>query len=301
MRVVVSTDVLAALSPREASETIARAFADRGAQVAVVPLGVDGERLAAAVSAAAPAAVFSPAHTSEEVGEALAGAALPDGQVMVLDLTAVEVSDLGRAALALFGPNPVGALAAAQEVWAGRRLVALVPDGEQARPLTGLEGHASTVLRAAGATLQEILTFDAGAEKWAAELGLEPGPGAGAAGGVGLLIQALGGRVVDPLTWLGEQYGILQTMGQADLVVTGAELMDFHERGGPVVKRVVAWAEEALRPVIAVTSHNFISARELRVAGLENSHAMLEGPGDEPGTPEQLAAAAGRVADSWIW
>lgn len=301
MRVVVATDALAGLGPRAASESIAHAFAERGAQVAVVPLGVTGEPLAAAASAAAPAAVFSPARSSQEVGEVLAGAAPDSGEPVVLDLTDATVEDLGRAALAPFGDDPAAALAAARAAWRGRSLTALVPAEEAVRPLTGLDGHASTVLRAAGATLQEILTFDASAERWAAELSLDPGPGAGAAGGLGLLVQALGGRVVDPLTWLGEQFGLERTLGQADLVVTGAEWLDFHARGGPVVQQVVAWAEAALRPVIAISGRNFISSRELRLAGLEEAYALREGAGEEPATPEELATVATRVAASWHW
>ena len=301
MRVVVATDALAGLSPRAASETIARAFADRGAQVAVVPLGVDGEHLAAAARAAAPAAVFSVAHTSREAGDALAGAAPGDDTTYVLDLTSARVDDLGRGLFPPFGDDPAGALLAARAAWEGRTLVALVPDAAQSRPLTGLDGHASTVLREAGATLQEILTFDAAAERWAADLGLTSGPGAGAAGGLGLLIQALGGRVVDPLTWLGEQFGLERTLGQADLIVTGAEWLDFHARGGPVVQQVVAWGEGALRPVIAISGRNFISSRELRIAGFEEAYALKDGPGKDPATPEELASGAARVATSWRW
>ncbi|MFD0866615.1 glycerate kinase, partial [Tessaracoccus lubricantis] len=130
---------------------------------------------------------------------------------------------------------------------------------------------------------------------------LEPGPGSGAAGGVGLLVTAFGGRVVDPLEWLAGRYGLGGTLARADLVVTGAELMEFHEVGGPVVKRVVAWAEQHLRPVIAIAGRNYISSRELRNAGLETAHALREGAADDTSSPEELEAAAGRIAASWTW
>lgn len=301
MRVVVATDALAGLSPAEASGRIARAFDERGAQVAVVPLGVEGAALAAAAAAAAPSADFRAVGTAQEVGEALAGDRPPGNGPTVLDLTRCAVDDLGRAALAEFAIDPSEALLEARGAWAERELVALVPQGDVARPLTGLDGYASTVLRARGATLQEILGHDAVAERWAAQLGLEPGPGAGAAGGVGLLIQALGGRVVDPLTWLGEQFRLERTLAQADLIVTGAEWLDFHDRGGAVVKQVVAWAELALRPVIAISGRNFISARELRLAGLEEAYALREGAGESATTPKELAEVAARVATSWLW
>lgn len=299
MRVVVATDVIAGLSPQAASETIGHAFASRDAQVVVVPLGVDGDQLASAVGTAAPDAVFAAPRTGPDLGAVLAGHR--DERPLVVDLTHCAIDDLGRSALAAFGEEPAPALASGQGAWRGRSLVALVPQEQAARPLTGLEGHASTEMRAAGATLQEILEFDADAERWAQGLSVEPGPGAGAAGGAGLIIAALGGRVVDPLTWLADSYRLNDTIAKADLVVTGAELLEFHEVGGPVVKRVIGWAEEQLRPVIAIAGRNFVSARELRTAGLENAYPLRERVGEEPSTPEELARVAERVATSWTW
>ena len=83
--------------------------------------------------------------------------------------------------------------------------------------------------------------------------------------------------------------------------MTGAEWLDFHARGGPVVQQVVAWGEGALRPVIAISGRNFISSRELRIAGFEEAYALKDGPGKDPATPEELASGAARVATSWRW
>nr|WP_231979928.1 glycerate kinase [Tessaracoccus coleopterorum] len=83
--------------------------------------------------------------------------------------------------------------------------------------------------------------------------------------GLGLLLQGIGATVTDPLTFLTERFGLAATIASADLVVTGAEELDFHALGGPVVKRVAALAGEALRPVIAVVGRNFVSSRELRL------------------------------------
>lgn len=297
MRVVVASDALAGLSAAGASELIAGAFMERGAQVVVVPLGVEGEALAAAVAVAAPAATLVSPVDAVELGRFLAEA---DGD-LVVDLTGCRVDDLAREALDAFDAQPVAALKVAGEAWAGRRLVALVPEGQPERPLTGLTGMAATEGRERGADLAAVLAADSVAGRWAAHLGLVPGPGAGAAGGAGLLIQAMGGVVTDPLTFLEESYGLAGTLGQADVVVTGAESLDFHAVGGPVVKRVVSLAGEALRPVIAVVGRNFVSARELRLAGLESAYPLLPGAGDEPSTPEQLAEVAAKVAATWSW
>jgi glycerate kinase len=294
LRVVVASDALAGLSPAEASEIIAHAFADRGAQVVVVPLGVTGAALREAVGVAGAAALEAPADAAE-LGRVLARA---DGD-LVVDLTACHVADLGREALDAFDAHPATALAAAREAWAGRRLVALVPEGQPDRPLTGLTGMAATEGRERGADLAAVLAADAVAGRWAEQLGLTPGPGAGAVGGAGLLIQAVGGIVTDPLTYLAEVFGLPATLARADAVVTGAESLDFHAVGGPVVKRVVSLAGEALRPVIAVVGRNFVSARELRLAGLEAAYPISSG--EDRATPAQLADVAAKVATTWSW
>ena len=103
------------------------------------------------------------------------------------------------------------------------------------------------------------------------------------------------------MTWLGERFNITRTLELADLVVTGAELLEFHDVGGPVVRRVVAWAGDALRPVVAIAGRNYVSARELRVAGLESAHALRGGAAEDTTTPDELAAGGARIAASWLW
>jgi glycerate kinase len=306
LRVVVASDALAGLSGAEASETIAHAFADRGAEVVVIPLGVTGRALREAAGplgltrdpgrrGSGHAGLAAPVDAGE-LGRLLAYA---DGD-LVVDLTSCHIADLGRAALDAFDPSPVQALEVAKRAWAGRRLVALVPEGQPERPLTGLTGMAATEGRERGADLAAVLSADSVAGRWAEHLGLTPEPGAGAAGGAGMLIQAMGGVVTDPLTFLEDSYGLPATLAQADVVVTGAESLDFHAVGGPVVKRVVSLAGEALRPVIAIVGRNFVSARELRLAGLEAAYPVMPGANGEA-TPEQLAAVAARVATTWSW
>ncbi|HJE52105.1 MAG TPA: hypothetical protein K8V15_09075, partial [Tessaracoccus flavescens] len=208
MKVVVASDAIAGLSAREASETIARAFADGGAAVAVIPLAVSGDELRAAVEVAADGVGFASPVDAVDAGEALASA-LGD---LVLDLTATQVAAWGAATLQAFGDDPATALAAARERWAGRELVALVADGQQERPLTGMHGYAATEGREAGLALAQVLEADREGERWLEALGLEQGPGSGATGGLGLLIQAMGGRVADPLTYLAERFSLENTL-----------------------------------------------------------------------------------------
>ena len=85
------------------------------------------------------------------------------------------------------------------------------------------------------------------------------------------------------------------------MVVTGAESLDFHAVGGPIVTHMVALAGEALRPVIAVVGRNYISARELRLAGLESAYPVSVAAGDDAATVEGLTRVARGVAATWRW
>lgn len=297
MRVLVSCDSIAGLPPLEASELVARAFADRGATVAVVPLGTHGVWLRDSLALADPAARLVPVPDSAALGEALRSPA----HSTVLDLTGATPDDLGRGSLRLLDERPADALRAARRLWDGQGLVALVPEDQVSRPLTGLSGLAATEGRKAGLELSEVLAADTAAQRWAAELGVTPGEGSGAAGGLGLIVQAVGGRLADPLTLLAERFALARSLAQADLVVTGADSLDFHAVGGPVLQRVAAMAGEALRPVIAIVGRNFISARELRLAGLEAAYPVPSGQGRQGVTADEVASVAGRVADTWRW
>lgn len=294
MRVVVATDGIAGLGGVAASEIIAQEFADRGALVAVVPLATVGTALHDAIERAAPGAPCTAPDSSAAVGCELSDPR--DG--LVIDLTATRVDDLGRGAL---GQHPGDRLAHLRALWNGHGPTALVPEGQATRALTGLAGFASTDLRAEGADLAATLAADEEAERWARELGLTPGPGAGAARGLGLLVEAVGGTLTDPLTFLIDRFGLRQTLMEADLVITGADEFNFHALGGPVVKRVASLAGEALRPVIAITGRSFISARELRLGGFEASYPLVTGLADEAPSPQRLAEVAARVALTWAW
>lgn len=286
MRVLVASDAQAGLSGFDASEVVAQAFVEQGAEVAVVPLATSGPGLIEALERAAPG---ERVVRVTRVLEALEELRTP-ADALVLDATAVafDVEELTSA----------GGIDELSEVWRGKRVVLLAEPGAAGATLTGLGGVAAESGRRGGRDLASVLQDDDRIGQWAARQGVANAAGAGAAGGLGALVQRLGGHVTDPLTHLGERFGLAATMSSADLVVTGAETLDFHARGGPVVTYVVELAGSALRPVIAIVGRNFISARELRLAGMESAYpASLEGTHDA----DSLAATAARVARTWTW
>ncbi|HMR49891.1 MAG TPA: glycerate kinase [Arachnia sp.] len=302
MRVVVTCDAIAGLDARRASETIARAFGDAGAQVAVAVLGEGGASLAEAVAPFPGVALIRP-ESGADLGKRLARLAREGGhsERLVIDLTATDIADLGASFLDAFAGSPAEALVVARAGLARAGLVAVVAADQVERPLTGLSGLASTAGRDAGLDLSQVLAADARAGEWLTALGLTDRPGAGAAGGLGVLLQHLGAEVTDGLTFTAELLRLAETMRRADLVVTGAHCLDFHAVGGPLVKRVAAMGEEALRPVVAVAGRNFVSARELRLVGIESAAALVPAGSPEEPTVQDLERVARQLAATWTW
>jgi glycerate kinase len=257
--------------------------------------------------------------SSAPLGHAVA-AALEEGPVrrLVVDLAGVGAHDGGAGLLAVLGAagdvaldagvTPLGGLSSldlsvVRGRLAGIELVGVVASADLTLPLLGLRGITARRGHAAGDDPARLLQVDAALENLARLVSPECAgrPGAGAAGGLGFAVTALGGRLTTgPELAFG--YGILPT--PCDLVVTGCDVFDFAHRGGGVVAAAAQRAEEFLCPCIAIAGEVLIGARELRALGIEAAYPVHEpvlGALPEPVTEPALAAAAARVARSWRW
>ncbi len=76
-------------------------------------------------------------------------------------------------------------------------------------------------------------------------------PGAGAAGGLGAALLAVGGRLRSGVGLVAEAVGLAEQIAGADLVLTGEGALDAQTRSGKVVAGVVAVAARYRVPVIA--------------------------------------------------
>ena len=299
MRVLVAADAMAGLSPRGTSEVIASAFADAGAQVAVVPLADGGEAFADAMADVDPDCFVVRPGSVAELLDVLSTSAVNPGTTSVLSLDLTALAPPTWSELTSVGHVQVAELAGAL---AGRDLVATVRTGEESSTLTGLSGRVAERGREEGMDLADTLAADDQVCRWLESLDMAgTAPGSGAADGVGVIVLALGGRVLSGIAALIEGFGMEATVAQADLLVTGTAVLDFHAVGGDVVKEVARMGTDALRPVIAIVGRNFVSSRELRLAGIESAHAILDGAGQDQPIPAQLAEVAGKVAKSWSW
>jgi glycerate kinase len=203
-------------------------------------------------------------------------------------------------------------------------LIGVVPAAEQTQPLLGLRGITSLRGRSAGIEPELMLDTDSALERYAALAapGLADAPGAGACGGLGFAVLALGGRLrtgpavglisagtaapdPDPGSLSAIPGALVLVRRSVDLVVTGCSVFDFAARGGGVVAAAAEAASAALAPCIVVAGEVVIGAREMRTMGIEAAYPVRDSAADQLVPPvvtaDELAALAGRVARSWTW
>ena len=187
----------------------------------------------------------------------------------------------------------------------GAALDLVVPAGEESRHLVGLRGLTSVRGHAIGIDPATLLATDQALVDLAAAFDrkkVSTTAGAGAAGGLGFAVLALGGKVTTGAAYGRDLADLVETVGRADLVVTGGSQLDFGTMGGDVVSTVLALATEALRPVVVVTGENFISSRELRSIGVEAAYSVrADGADQSPVEADELLEAVRPVAASWTW
>jgi len=234
----------------------------------------------------------------------LAGPSAHDaGAGLVLALGATADVPLDGGVRALAGLTHLDLDAARQRLGAAE-LIGVVPEAELGLPLLGLRGITARRGRAAGEDTAVLLQVDAALEQFARLAAPEVAsvPGAGACGGLGFGVLALGGRLTSGPRLALEALGP-PSQRRLDLVVTGCSVLDFATRGGGVITDLARVATEALCPCIVLAGQVLIGSRELRTMGVESAYAVRTdlGPDAADVSADELAALAGRVARSWTW
>lgn len=231
----------------------------------------------------------------------LGGSGTNDGGAGLLAaLGATSSSPLDAGAAGLDGITGVD-LATARATVGGVRLVA-ASDVES--PLTGLFGATKTFGPQKGIPEERLPAVDGWLEQWAGvvdrRLSLEKG--AGAAGGLGFALLALGATREPGIDLVVEAVGLRERARSADLVLTGEGAFDFSSRSGKVPYGVAAVAEAALRPCVALAGRVLVGSREMRALGVESAYALVDLVGEDRAFADAagaLADVAERVARTW--
>jgi glycerate 2-kinase len=241
----------------------------------------------------------------------LGGSATNDcGAGMLAALDAAPVDEAGYA-LPYGGAALIGCagLTGQPRIRAGVRLVAAT---DVDNPLTGLYGASAVFGPQKGASREDVIRLDAALERFAGVLeedldGCPPNlaarPGAGAAGGLGAAIIALGGEVVSGVALVHEAVGLDAVLDAADLVITGEGSFDHQSLRGKVVSGVAAAARDRGLPCVVVAGRVSAGRREAAAAGVTEAHALVEEMGGVEAAmarpAEGLRRLSERLARQW--
>jgi glycerate kinase len=127
-------------------------------------------------------------------------------------------------------------------------------------------------------------------------------PGAGAAGGLGAALYALGGTREPGVGLVARLVRLARRVTKADLVVTGEGRFDFSSLRGKVVSGVAAAAAEVGLPCVVIAGQVTVGRQEAAAAGIDATYAVADVVGVEEALAEpaaELAALAERVAREW--
>jgi glycerate kinase len=262
------------------------------------------------------------AATSRGVGELLAAVAASGNGTAVIGLGGSATSDGGAGMLAALGAVPVDeagaplpdggaplARCAALDGTVSLDGVVLVAAADVTNPLLGEHGAAHVFGPQKGADSDEVQRLEAAMTRWADVLEAATGrlvrdePGAGAAGGLGAALLALGASRMPGAALVRERTGLGGALDAADLVVTGEGSFDRQSLRGKLVTALSAGAAERGVPCVVLAGQVSVGRHEAAAVGVHAAYAAADAAGsvdaalaDPAGS---LAAVAEQAARRW--
>jgi glycerate kinase len=263
--------------------------------------------------------------TTYGLGPLLVASVEAGARTVVIGLGGSATNDCGAGLLSAVGLTPrtssglfigYGGAAVAQTATIDGtphlRGAALVAATDVDSPLTGLHGASAVFGPQKGATREDVLLLDDALSRFSQVLeksmttcpaGLAGLPGAGAAGGLGAAILALGGRVESGIRMVRELTGLDRHLDASDLVITGEGSFDEQSLHGKVVAGVAGAARDRGVPCVVLAGRITAGRRPAMAAGVTEMHALTDhfGNVDEAMSrpAEGLRALGARLAGQW--
>jgi glycerate 2-kinase len=233
--------------------------------------------------------------TTAGVGQLLSQASIVDGvDTVVVGLGGSGTNDGGAGMWAALGAEPgeilrgggVGLSGLEQITLPGPLSVGLVAATDVDNLLLGLHGASAVYGPQKGADQAAVMSLDIGLERWAdlvesaiGRPGLRDRPGAGAAGGLGFGLLALGAERRSGIDLVMAAVGLRERVEGVDLVVTGEGRYDATSLRGKVVSGVARAAQEAGVPCVVVAGQASVGSREAAANGIDEVWSVAEALG----------------------
>jgi glycerate kinase len=236
---------------------------------------------------------------SRGVGQLIAEALRAGATRIVVGLGGTACTDGGQGMIA-----ELGGLAAARQQLAEVELIA-ASDVEY--PLLGPWGAARVFAPQKGADTSTVAALEVRLEVWALELEAVAGrdvsaePGAGAAGGIGAGLLAVGGRCESGAAIIAEHTHLAEDLAVAELIVTGEGHFDEQSLHGKVVGSLADAARPLGIPVVVLAGQISLDKSASRLAGIMSALSIAEYAGSvrlaQADAANQLMGLASVVAE----
>ena len=175
--------------------------------------------------------------------------------------------------------DALGGFAEARRKLSGIHLIAAT---DVDHPLLGPSGAARVFGPQKGADLPTVDLLEARLGAWADELEAAAGravratPGAGAAGGLGAALLALGACRESGAALIAERSGAAAEIARSDLLVTGEGRLDDQSLHGKVVGSLAAAAKSHAVPVLVLAGQVTLAPPALHEAGITAAYSLSE-------------------------
>lgn len=248
-----------------------------------------------------PSPVTAVSASTRGVGQLVAAALDAGVGGIVVGLGGSSTTDGGRGLVdALGGPEQ-----------AARRLsgIDVIAASDVENPLLGELGAAHVFGPQKGADPATVELLEKSMVQWAEVLNAMAGQdvciemGAGAAGGLGAALLALGGRRISGATVVAEATHRAEDVAQADLLITGEGKFDSQTLRGKVVSALNGEARAAGIPTVVFAGQVALEPAEISAAGIAAAFAIVDIAGSVEvamnDADHQLGLLAEQVARSW--
>jgi glycerate 2-kinase len=223
---------------------------------------------------------------SRGVGQLIAAAVEAGAGRIVVGLGGSSCTDGGRGMIDELGTHVTSTTG--DSLAAGRKLLAdveLIAATDVEHPLLGPMGAAAVFGPQKGADPDTVRVLEQRLRDWAAELNAAAGhpvseeAGAGAAGGIGAGLLALGGRRESGAAVIAEHTRLADDVAAAELVITGEGRFDDQSLHGKVVSALAAGARSRRIPVLVLAGQVTLDEATLAEAGIAAAFSITDHAG----------------------
>ncbi len=195
--------------------------------------------------------------------------------------------------------SALGGLAGARRRLAGVTLVAAT---DVEHPLLGPRGAAPVFGPQKGAEPATVDDLERRLTAWSADLDEAAGypvgmqPGAGAAGGLGAALLALGGHRESGAAVVAAHTGLADAIARADVLVTGEGRFDDQSMHGKVVGALLSAAAARHLPVVVLAGQVRLDPQAVEAAGITAVHSLSDHAGSVQRAIDDAAAQLAELA-----